>query len=192
MQVYISTNKEQPANCFETTEEKRRVRALVAALNIDSTLEVAKDVFLIHQDRPSIVVDKEKSCLLHHTTISNVVKSAFDSGLVKPGMHEQNDNGLYAPVFKVLLNDSITEKLPKILKILGFTDTEVQGKEILESKLNFLHHCLTPEGLKEEKVTKSEWAKLNEFTKLQEASDGPFGDKYLSALRTLRDKLLVS
>lgn len=76
---------------------------------------------------------------------------------------------------------------------------EIKREISLESKLNFLHHCLTPDGLKKEEVLKSEWAALNEFKSLTEvkpekgkAEVDPFGDNYLSALRTLRDKLLVS
>jgi len=68
----------------------------------------------------------------------------------------------------------------------------IQKEVILESKLNFLHHCLTPDGLKKEEVKSSEWVKLDEFSKLKTANDGPFGDNYLSALRALRDKLLIS
>jgi hypothetical protein len=69
---------------------------------------------------------------------------------------------------------------------------EIKREIALEAKLNFLHHCLTPDGLKEEEVTKSEWSKLDEFTKLKSAGDGSFGDNYLEALRKLRDKLLAS
>lgn len=192
MIVYISTNKEQPANCFENDQEKEKVLSIVTGLTTITPLEVANNVFFIHQDLASIVVDRNNSCLLHHTTIIQAVKDAFDNRFVKSGMHEQNAQGLYAPVFRILLDESINDKLSAILKVLGFTDKEVEEKEILESQLNFLHHCLTPDGLKEEEVTKSEWAKLNEFTKLQAANDGPFGDNYLEALRKLRDKLLAS
>ncbi|MCZ2392977.1 MAG: hypothetical protein LC105_03855 [Chitinophagales bacterium] len=76
---------------------------------------------------------------------------------------------------------------------------EIKREVILEAKLNFLHHCLTPDGLKKGEVLKSEWAALNEFKSLTEvkpeedkAEVDPFGDNYLDALRTLRDKLLAS
>lgn len=129
---------------------------------------------------------------LHHTNANallNDQNNLFQN--VAQGLHEPNTHHKYRPVFDIIL-DKKEDKLNRILKELGFTDTQLYKKETLESKLNFLHHCLTPDGLKEEEVTKSEWAKLDEFTKLKSAGDGPFGDNYLSALRTLRDKLLAS
>jgi len=92
----------------------------------------------------------------------------------------------------ILFDDEIKNKFSEILKVLGFTQEQIEEKNILESKLNFLHHCLTPDGLENEEVTNSDWAKLEGFNTLTEAKDGPFGENYLSALRTLRDKLLVS
>lgn len=192
MEVYISTNNEQPGNCFAEINDKRKATTLVAELNTTNPKKVAEGVFLIHQDLNSIIVDKSNACLLRHTTITESVVNAFNPNLIKTGQHEQGEASLYAPIFKILLNEAITEKLTEILKILGFTDTEVREKNTLESKLNFLHHCLTPDGLKNEEVANSDWAMLEEFTKLTAAKDGPFGENYLSALRTLRDKLLVS
>jgi hypothetical protein len=136
-------------------------------------------------------IKAETDLLLHHTQteshIKNVVEK-FDGKKVQ-GRHPDL---YYTDVFKIIFNDEITDKLSEILKILGFTDKQIEEKETLESKLNFLHHCLTPEELEQAEL-KDEWNANNEFGVLKSvASDGPFGDNYLSALRTLRDKLLLS
>lgn len=129
--------------------------------------------------------------LLHHTQTDNHIRNVVENfeGKKVQGRHPDL---YYTDVFKIIFNDAITDKLSEILKVLDFTDKEVEEKETLESKLNFLHHCLTPDGLINAEVTNSEWANLDEFTKLKSTNDGPFGDNYLSVLRALRDKLLVS
>lgn len=195
MKVYISTNTTQPANCFEEDSKVSKVKFLVASLAKELSIQVAPNVFLIQDSLPNISIEDSNNCiLLFHSKTQEKVKNSFNSTQKKLGAHEQGEQELYAPVFGVLINEAIKneDKAAKIIEILGLTKNEINKKGILESKLNFLHHCLTPDGLSKEEVTKSEWAKLNEFTKLQAANDGPFGDNYLSALRTLRNKLLVS
>jgi hypothetical protein len=75
---------------------------------------------------------------------------------------------------------------------MNFTITTILFDSILESKLDFLHHCLTTSGLNKDEVNSSEWAKLDEYKNLATKNDGPFGANYISALRSLRDKLLVA
>ena len=108
--------------------------------------------------------------------------------------------GYYSGVFQNGDESGFKELITKVKDVVDGHDGKKKDKfqklfgynPILESKLNFLHHCLTPDGLANIDVTSSEWANLEEFKKLTEATDGPFGDKYLSALRTLSDKLLAS
>lgn len=202
MKVYISTNTTQPANCFEEDSNQDEVKSLVASLSIEVSIQVAPNVFLIQDSLPNISIEDSDNCiLLYHTKTQENVKNAFKSAQKKSGAHEQGEQELYAPVFGVLIDNSINneEKAAKIIEKLGLTKKEIDKKETLESKLNFLHHCLTPDGLSKEEVTKSEWAALNEFKSLTEvkpekgkAEVDPFGDNYLSALRTLRDTLLAS
>jgi hypothetical protein len=136
-------------------------------------------------------INSETDLLLHHTQtdqhIENVVKQ-FEGKKVQ-GRHPDL---FYTDVFKIIFNDDIKDKLAEMLRVLGFSEKEILEKETLESKLNFLHHCLTPDGLTDNEVSNSEWANTDEFKKLQSATDGPFGDNYLEVLRKLRDKLLVS
>lgn len=193
MKVYISTNSEQPANCFEGRIEKAQVSQLVASLAENDKIEIAPNVFLIKDSLENITIEDIDNCiLLYHSSTKNVVKNAFKIKPENPGMHEQNDNYLYAPVFRILLNPNIpdNEKAIEIIKKLGLTKEKLEERDSLESKLNFLHHCLTPDGLTNDEVAKSEWANTVEFKELEKVTDGPFGAKYLEALSKLRDALL--
>jgi len=156
--------------------------------SIASSIIIVKDSSTI----PLTDVNSETDFLLHHSRTENHQKEVVEkfTGRKKRGMHSNRDEDLYKPVFEKLFDDTISDKLKAILEVLGFTDKEIEEKETLESQLNFLHHCLTPDGLSKEEVTNAEWAKLDEFTKLKTANDGPFGNNYLSALSTLRDALL--
>lgn len=191
MKVYISTNFEQPANCFEGLPEKKKIINLVKGLTSNTTVELIKDVFLISDTIDCIEIDKKTDCcLLFHTKTNDKVKDAFN--FKKKGKHEQGRVGLYAPVFSILLDSKKNqqEMLSEIIGILGFTKDEIEEKDILEAKLEFLHLCLTPEGLTPEGL-KDEWNAKNEYSALQNVKDeGPLGENYIKALRVLRNKLL--
>lgn len=185
-----------------------------------SEVQINSEIILIYDEDYSnainlIDTDKGTDLLLHHSRPNNPTPDysiKFDHKVT--GEHELTGRN-YPDVFKIIFNDAITDKLSEILKVLGFTDKEVEEKETLESKLNLLHHCLTPEGCKsvtwgedykiEVKKMSEDGQELTEqlglindikakelFVKLKQTTDGPFGENYLSALRTLRDKLLVS
>lgn len=88
-------------------------------------------------------------------------------------------------VINVLQSDqSIESKTTEFKKIFGFDP-------VLNSKLNFLHQCLTPDGLETATIDAS-WNAEIQFEALKKADDGPFGENYIKALTTLRDKLLAS
>ena len=135
-------------------------------------------------------INPDTDLLLHHAKTREHIDRVVNKFEGKK-VQGEHPNVYYTAVFKIIFNDKITDKLSEILKVLGFTDKEVQEKEVLESKLNFLHLCLTPDRLTKQEVTKSEWTELSEFEILKNANDGPFGDKYIEALRNLRDKLLA-
>jgi len=138
-------------------------------------------------------IETDNDFILYHSSSENdvieVIRNTFNQYHIQNGSHILEE--FHDKVYQVIFGED-EDKPNKIFNVLGFTDKQIEDKNILESQLNFLHHCLTPDGLKVEKVTKSEWAKLDEFTNLQAANDGPFGDNYLKALTTLRDKLLAS
>ena len=111
------------------------------------------------------------------------IRDRYYSGVLQNG----DESGFKKLLLKVkeATNTQDSNKNEKFQKLFGFDP-------ILESKLNFLHHCLTPDGLANKEVTKSEWANTDEFKELGKATDGPFGDIYIKSLHTLRDKLLLS
>lgn len=210
MKVYISTNTTQPANCFEDRTAKANVNKLVASLATNKQTEIVPNVFLIQDTLENITIEDIDNCiLLYHSSTKEGVKSAFKYKPENPGMHEQNDNGFYAPVFRVLINPNVLDyqKAIEIIKILGLTKDKIEEKDTLESKLNFLHHCLTPSGAKVASQAQDyplikdlvEGLKLEgsdkqilEHLAEQEDKDCFDEEKYLKHLRTLRDKLLVS
>jgi len=167
--------------------------------------DFANSIFDLTFTTSSIIIVKDSSTtalknikedtdfLLHHSRTEEhqrMVVTPF-KGRKKPGMHSNRVEDLYKPILKFLFDDG-EDKLNRILGVLGFTDSQVQKENELESKLNFLHHCLTPAGLRKAEL-KAEWDAETEFDVLAAVkTDGPFGDTYLKSLRTLRDKLLVS
>lgn len=76
--------------------------------------------------------------LLHHTQTDNHIRNVVEKfeGKKVQGRHPDL---YYTEVFKIIFNDNIIDKLPAILKVLGFTEKEVQEKIVLKSKLDFLH-----------------------------------------------------
>lgn len=190
MKVYISTNLEQPANCFEGLADKARINALVGGLNNNKIVKTTEDVFLVSDDLDRIEINKDECCLLFHSKTKGNFINAFNHKTV--GMHVQDKNRLYAPVFSILLdtNKNDQKKLSEIIEILGFTKDEIEENDTLEAKLDFLHLCSTPEGINQAEL-KAEWNAQEEFGALENViSEGSFGENYIKALRVLRDKLL--
>lgn len=190
--LYINTLDVRNKNLKSKIESDFTLLPMEYTMNNDFKIIVIRDDFKQWSDYK---IQKENDFILYHSSSENSViesvKSSFSiNSHVQCGSHISGE--YHDKIYRILFDDECNDKAEKIVEVLGFTDKQIEDKNILESQLNFLHHCLTPDGLKEEEVTKSEWAKLDEFTKLKSAGDGSFGDNYLSALRTLRDKLLVS
>lgn len=190
MRVYISTNCNQPANCFRALKEKACLNVLVAALANNLKVEAIKDVFLISDTIDNIEIDnKTDCCLLFHTKTKKNILETFD--YKKQGQHEQGRDGLYAPVFSILLDSTKNEqeKLSEIIKTLGFTKDKIEEKDTLEAKLEFLHLCLTPDELSKAEY-KKEWEVENDMNTLKVTNDGHFGENYVKTLCVIRNKLL--
>jgi hypothetical protein len=199
--LFITTDTEKATNIYNNTLDesnasiKSKLETDFAALPRQYDFKniciiVLKDDFKNWQNHKII---EDKDFILYHSSseqeVIDSIKKSFLGNHIQKGSHISDD--YHDKIYRILFGDK-NEKPNEILAILGFTQEQIDKKVILESKLNFLHDCLTPDGLKEAEVTNSDWAKLEDFTKLTAANDGPFGDNYLSALRTLRDKLLVS
>lgn len=166
--------------------------------NVESIIQLLKNkgvtLLLVHKNN-------EKAAELIQSLPESIWTIVYSGGGISES-YSKSHIAAYKGVFDTQHKDEFLKIVDTVIQTLDKAENKEKKIQefkklfghdpILESKLNFLHHCLTPDGLKEEEVTKSEWAKMEEFAKLTEANDGPFGDKYLLALRTLRDKLLAS
>lgn len=193
--IFISTNSNQPPNCFRTDADQLAVLDYLRNQNFptESVKQVSDNVYLVFDtldELPdTLQINRNEDCLLYHSTTTETVKRSFDAIRIKEGHQTQNEEHLYLPVFRILI-DNEANKFNRILKELGFTQEQIEQKNTLESQLNFLHHCLTPDGLSKAEL-KQEWDAENEFKVLKGVEeDSPFGDSYLTSLRTLRDALL--
>jgi hypothetical protein len=137
-------------------------------------------------------INKDTDYFLHHTNENGLLEvqdTLFQNNRIAQGLHEPLDEHKYQPVFNIIL-DNENNKFNRILGQLNFTPQEIAKKETLEAKLNFLHQCLTPDGLGTATIDAS-WSAETQFEALKQVNDGPFGENYIKALTTLRDKLLV-
>ena len=138
MNIYISTNTDQPANCFEERAMKQAVRNIVQRLETKVIYEVVQNVYLL-MDSHSIAItlkEGEESGLLFHENTQLIIQNQFAKKV--KGHHLQGSEYLYAPVFTILLDDTISEntKADKITE-------ELFGKKRLEKlfrqKTDFLY-----------------------------------------------------
>ncbi len=138
-------------------------------------------------------IDPANDYILYHLSSQpEVIKKICDTFVAKhiqSGSHV--DHQFHDKVYRIIFDDD-NPKPNRFLEALGFTKGQIEEKDTFESKLDFLHNCLTPDGMTSAEVTQSEWARFDEFTKLKATKDGPFGRNYIDALSELRDKLLDS
>jgi hypothetical protein len=208
--IFISTNYDKLGKVIGDNQDEKGIKDLNndeisllyfnnSTFNFQTSL-IENAILLLVKDTstlidsnktPLVKINKDEDYLMGHSTCKHLELFEYTH---TDGMHEQKDP-FYTSVFKTIFDDSIqpADKVEEILKVLGFTEEQKTEKNEHESKLNFLHHCLTKSGLNKDEVTNSEWAKLDEYKNLSsQANDGPFGANYISALRSLRDKLLVA
>ena len=201
--IYISTNETLHGIFnFDSDHRAKLNKSSLSLLRNNNVVYYSGNKFDTISTTSTIIVVKDSSTtqitginaetdlLLHHTQTYDHIKNVVEKFQGKKVLGRHPDL-YYTDVFKIIFNEAITDKLSEILKVLGFTEKEII-ENTLESKLNFLHHCLTPDGLAKDEVTSSDWAATDEFKELGKATDGPFGDTYLKSLRSLRNKLLVS
>jgi hypothetical protein len=127
--------------------------------------------------------------LLHHTGTENY-PAALSLLKQKSIGYEQSieeRDTVYHELANMVCNKALNATI-----IYEFIEKIKVFDTVLEAKLNFLHKCLTPEGLADAELMISEdWDASQEFSNLNDIeADGPFGENYLSALRNLRNQLL--
>lgn len=87
-------------------------------------------------------INADTDFLLHHTQtdehITNVVNKFEGNGNKVQGQHPDL---YYTDVFKIIFDDTNTDKLNSILKVLGFTEEEIKKKDDLEALIH-LHKSL--------------------------------------------------
>jgi len=205
--IFISTNNAQPANCFDGEEEQLAVLNFLNAINFPEIplIEVVENVYLILDSLitiPSTVqVNYNEDYLLYHNRTERDLINLFAANQRKEGHQTQRAQDFYKPVFTILLNEDLQNKYSQILEILGFTESQILEKDILEVKLNLLHHCLTPEGAKtpeaienysliKDLIKKVKWGEKTVVEHLAEQTNCFDDDNYIKPLTKLRDALL--
>lgn len=196
-QIFISTNEDQPANCFFEDSEKRSIGDFInAQFKNGKVVKVLENIYLIHDDLDSLTKVNVNDCLLYHNNTKPNIINQFSNK--KKGHHTACLNGLYLPVFKFLLNIDVesSSTYNDILTALGFTNDALQEKDNFKSKLNLLHKCLSPDTL--ETINESDLKVLNEkeksyyetFKENVRHSNDPFDGHYVKQLTSLRSFFL--
>lgn len=133
--------------------------------------------------------------IIHHNNQSddfNAHLTNIPSNRRFDGIHESDDvRAKYYEKLVDILDDEDAKKGLLSNELAEELKKKINEDNSLEAKLNFLHQCLTPDGLKDATL-KDEWNAESEFENLKIVKDGPFGNDYLEALRSLRDKLWAS
>ena len=80
--------------------------------------------------------------LLRHTIDNDALIGRFSNGNIKQGRNTTFPKDLYSLVWPIVLEEG-DQKADRILKLLFPPEDD-----ILEAKLNLLHLCLTPDGVK--------------------------------------------
>lgn len=197
--LFITTNLEKAILMYNRggyEKEKKRIETDFKSLpkeyeyGHDFKIMVIDDSFEKWEDYKILI---ETDYILYHTSSEKdkieIINKGFRVNHIQKSSHILGE--LHDKVYQVIFSD-VNDKHNSIFNILGFTDKQIEQKETLESKLNFLHHCLIPAGLNSSDLN-VEWNAKTEFEALELVkTEGPFGDNYLKSLRTLRDKLLLS
>ena len=209
--IFISTNGIQPANCFDSDADQLKALQFLRQMNfpLDCAKEVTQDVYLILDTltilTETVVVNSKQDFLLFHNQTTNEIKNLFDVNHIKEGHQTQLPEHFYKPVFEILVDNAKNNKFIEILKILGFTQEQVDERDTLEAKLNLLHLCLTPSEAKKAKDVEGyslikdlvesvtlEGSDIRIIDHLATQEDCFDENNYLKPLRALRDKLLQS
>jgi hypothetical protein len=101
-----------------------------------------------------------------------------------------NDNKPYNNLKKAWRNNNGSNKEDAFNAVWEYFSKKNDNNQKLETNLEFLHNCLTPDGLKDATL-QEDWQASSEFEELKkENGNNPFSDPYIDALTALRNKLL--
>lgn len=152
-------------------------------------------------------IDKDKDGILFHDSSSENVKTTIANSFSRTKGGSHTSGSLHERAFKILFGNE-EDKVKRIIELVFPSEDAILGK-----KLDLLHHLLVPpvdfteaqkqwEELKKAvktandsgvKVTlSSDENALDVFETESTGKTDAFDSEYLSSLRTLRDKLLVS
>jgi hypothetical protein len=145
----------------------------------------------------NITINMDTDLLLYHSTTNYEVSYEFTNKA--PSLHSSSDNSKFKQVFKVLLDDAVTDKFKKLVdSVFDHLDKD----KIDRVKIDFLYSILngkTPENIPN-KVTKTEEveALFNHFKcnpynlDLDFKGDDEDGKDQRTKLSLLRDALLAN
>lgn len=157
----------------------------------------------------NINFNKDTDYFLHHTNDNGLFNDQEDlfGSKIQKGAHETRHEDFYQPIFEFILGD-LENKADHIIELL-FPTLEI----ILGQKLDLLNNLLVPPT--DFTAAQNQWEELNkavktandsgikvslssdanaleDFITKSKGKTDAFDPEYLSALTTLRDKLLVS
>ncbi|MBP8114625.1 MAG: hypothetical protein KAY50_04655 [Chitinophagaceae bacterium] len=203
--IFISTNIGHWDSLFKPIPEAELVKKLAAfkvgkTLDTNTNIELFPNVILIF-DGLLILPDKIEinigaDVLLHHTTIKDDVKTRFK--LLASSNHSTSEDSKYRQIFKILLDDTYTDKQKSIISLFQYLDKE----KIERIKTDFLYSIYngkTDTVIPKEVTSTDEVTKLHEyFTKheyekqLDLDDDESRGVAQRQKLSLLRDALLAN
>ncbi len=206
-QIFITTNKTTLEDLFRETSYENDANLF----RIPFTLSEGDLTFYAVSDTlefpASYNIDKNNDGILFHNSCSEEVKTKITNSFnhSKGGSHVSMS--LHESVFKIIFGNEI-DKIKRIIQQVFPTSEAILGK-----KLDLLHNLLVPpvdftevnkqwkEIKKAVKAAKDSDIKvlissdenaLRDFVNESTGKTDAFDPKYLEALRSLRDKLLVS
>ena len=209
--IFITTDVEKAADMYSNANHaERNVRVEIDFADLTNGKEYTydNDFKLIVLDDTFInwtkyQINKSNDYILYHTSsegnVITALTTAFLDNHIQKSSHILGE--FHDEVYRIIFgNDS--DKPNKILNVLGFTNEQIEEKEILESKLNLLHQCLTPDDAKtatqipnyhliEVDVEDVKIKNESVIEYLAKQSDCFDEEGYIKPLTTLRDKLLA-
>lgn len=206
-QIFITTRKSSLEELFRDTYHETNADVFLIPFTLSEgelTLHVVSDEIKFPDN---FQIDKDKDGILFHDSSSGDVKITITNSFnrFKGGSHISGS--LHKRAFEILFGKE-EDKVKRIIELVLPSAEAILGK-----KLDLLHHLLVPpvdfteahqqwEELKtavktandsDVKVTlSSDENALNVFETESTGKTDAFDSEYLSALRTLRDKLLLS
>lgn len=205
--IFITTSKESLTDLFYKTDYQNHANSFTIPYSLtdgEFSLHIVSDEIIFPDD---FKIDKDKDGILFHDSSSDDVKTNISNSFNRSKGGSHVSGSLHEKAFKILFGNE-EDKVKRIIELV-FPSADV----ILGKKLDLLHNLLVPpvdftEAQKQwgelkkavktandsgVKVTLSSDEKaLDVFETESTGKTDAFDSEYLSALRTLRDKLLAS